>query len=131
VLDPENPYRYLSVRGRATLTEEGAAEHVDTLARQYLGVDRYPHHDEEPEPRVIIWIPPSTSSWGAKATAGNGGGAFGPAGVIRFTDAFAGDRLQPGPASTFILVVSDPRAWPPVRTSCLSVPTSSDPTGCR
>lgn len=57
VLDPENSYRYLSVRGHATLTEEGAAEHIDKLARQYLDVDRYPHHDEEPEPRVIVRIP--------------------------------------------------------------------------
>jgi len=57
VLDPDNPYRYLSVRGRATLTEEGAAEHIDELARQYLDVEEYPHHDQEDAPRVVVRIP--------------------------------------------------------------------------
>jgi len=57
IVDPEDPYRYLTVRGRATLTEDGAGEHVDQLARKYLDVDAYPHHDEEPEPRVIVRIP--------------------------------------------------------------------------
>lgn len=57
VIDPDDPYRYLAVRGRATLTEEGATEHIDELARQYLDVDEYPHHDGETEPRVIVRIP--------------------------------------------------------------------------
>ena len=57
VVDPEDPYRYLAVRGEATLTEEGATEHIDELAQKYLGVEEYPHHDEEDEPRVIIRIP--------------------------------------------------------------------------
>lgn len=56
VTDPENPYRYLSVRGPATLSTEGAVEHIDSLARQYLGVETYPHHDEESEPRVVVRI---------------------------------------------------------------------------
>lgn len=57
VYDPENPYRYLAVRGEATLTEDGATEHIDELARTYLDVEEYPHHDEEDEPRVCIRIP--------------------------------------------------------------------------
>lgn len=57
VLDPDNPYRYLAVRGRVTLTEEGAADHIDELARKYLDADEYPHHDEEDRPRVIVRIP--------------------------------------------------------------------------
>ena len=57
ITDPDDPYRYVSVRGRATLTEEGADEHIDELARQYLDVEEYPHHDEEDEPRVIVRIP--------------------------------------------------------------------------
>lgn len=56
VLDPENPYRYVSVRGEATLTEEGAVEHIDALARRYMGRERYPHHGEESGPRVIVRI---------------------------------------------------------------------------
>lgn len=43
VFDPANPFeRTLSVRGRAELTDEGADEHIDRLARKYLGQDRYP-----------------------------------------------------------------------------------------
>lgn len=57
VTHPDDPYRYLSVRGEAELTEEGAAEHIDELARQYMGVDEYPHHGRESGPRVIVRIP--------------------------------------------------------------------------
>ena len=57
IADPDNPYRYLTVRGRAQLTEEGADAHIDTLANKYLDLQRYPHHDEEEESRVIVRIP--------------------------------------------------------------------------
>ena len=41
--DPENPFRYLEVRGRVVeITEEGASEHIDALAKKYLDVDEYP-----------------------------------------------------------------------------------------
>ncbi|WP_222919686.1 PPOX class F420-dependent oxidoreductase [Natrinema sp. SYSU A 869] len=57
IVDPDDPYRYVSVRGHATLSEDGANDHADELARQYLDVEEYPHHDEEDEPRVIVRIP--------------------------------------------------------------------------
>jgi hypothetical protein len=56
VVDPEDPYRYVSVRGEATMTEEGAADHIDELARQYMDVEEYPHHGEESGPRVIVRV---------------------------------------------------------------------------
>lgn len=57
--DPEDPYRYVSVRGEvAALTEDGAVEHIDSLARTYFDVDEYPHHGEEGGPRVIVRIRP-------------------------------------------------------------------------
>ena len=38
ILDPDNPYRYLQVRGRVTdVTESGADAHIDSLAKKYLG----------------------------------------------------------------------------------------------
>ena len=41
ILDPDNPYRYLEVRGRvAEITEDGADEHIDKMAKKYLGQDR-------------------------------------------------------------------------------------------
>jgi hypothetical protein len=43
ILDPDNPYRYLQIRGRVRkVTEEGAAAHIDSLAKKYLGKDKYP-----------------------------------------------------------------------------------------
>jgi PPOX class probable F420-dependent enzyme len=43
LVDPENAYRYVSIRGRVVeVTEEGADAHIDRLARKYLGKDRYP-----------------------------------------------------------------------------------------
>ena len=38
-------------------TEEGANEHIDELARLYLGVDKYPFH-KEGDVRVLFKIEP-------------------------------------------------------------------------
>ena len=43
IMDPDNAYRYLEVRGRVVeITEHGADAHIDKLAKKYLGVDKYP-----------------------------------------------------------------------------------------
>ncbi len=61
-LDPENPFRYIEVRGRvANITEDGADAHIDQLAQLYLGVDIYPNHSDE-ETRVICSIEPEVIS---------------------------------------------------------------------
>jgi PPOX class probable F420-dependent enzyme len=58
IMDPENPYRYLGIRGRIVeITEDGADAHIDRLAKKYLGVDRYPYR-QEGEVRVIYKIEP-------------------------------------------------------------------------
>ena len=41
VMDRENPYRWVSVTGRAELTEEGAEEHIHKLSQKYTGRERY------------------------------------------------------------------------------------------
>jgi|SRR5579862_1337563 len=42
--DPENPYRYLEIRGKVIeITEQGADAHIDKLAKKYLGKDVYPY----------------------------------------------------------------------------------------
>ena len=65
ISDPDNPYRYLQVRGRvAEATEEGADEHIDKLAQRYLGVERYPYR-QPGEVRVIYKIVPErVTVWG-------------------------------------------------------------------
>jgi PPOX class probable F420-dependent enzyme len=58
IMDPDNPYRYLQIRGRvASATETGADAHIDTLAKKYLGKDRYPYRKPD-EVRVIFTIAP-------------------------------------------------------------------------
>ncbi len=37
--DPDNPYKYIQLRGRVQLTEEGAVEHTHALSRKYTGKD--------------------------------------------------------------------------------------------
>ena len=54
--DPDNPYRYLTVRGRVVeIIEDGADAHIDSLAKKYLGVDKYPYR-QPGETRVIYKI---------------------------------------------------------------------------
>ncbi|USZ73128.1 PPOX class F420-dependent oxidoreductase [Natronosalvus halobius] len=57
--DPEDPYRYLSVRGEVEdVTADGAVEHIDELTRRYFEREEYPHHGEEVGERVILRIRP-------------------------------------------------------------------------
>ena len=58
IQDPENPYRYIQVRGRVTeVTEKGADAHIDALAKKYLGQDRYPYR-QPGEVRVTVKVTP-------------------------------------------------------------------------
>jgi PPOX class probable F420-dependent enzyme len=58
IIDPDNPYRYLEVRGHvAERTLEGADAHIDAMARKYLGQDKYPYR-RPGEVRVIYKVEP-------------------------------------------------------------------------
>jgi PPOX class probable F420-dependent enzyme len=58
ITDPDNPYRYLQVRGRVVnITEDGADAHIDSLAKKYLGQDKYPFR-QPGEVRVKCEIEP-------------------------------------------------------------------------
>lgn len=44
IMDPDDPYRYLQVRGHVVeITDQGADAHIDKLAKKYLGKDIYPN----------------------------------------------------------------------------------------
>jgi PPOX class probable F420-dependent enzyme len=62
-VDPDNPYRYLEVRGVVEeITEEGAVDHINALAKRYRGRDNYYEGQEERralETRVIYKIKPT------------------------------------------------------------------------
>lgn len=61
IVDPENPYRHLSIRGRVVeITEKGSDDHIDKLAKNYLGVDTYPNR-RAGEVRVIYKIEPENA----------------------------------------------------------------------
>jgi PPOX class probable F420-dependent enzyme len=57
VVDPDDPYRWVSIAGEAHFIEEGADEQIDHLARKYLGEERYPNRAPGEE-RVTVAIEP-------------------------------------------------------------------------
>ena len=58
IADPNDPYRYLQIRGQVVeITEQGAEDHIDTLNFKYHGSRRYPNHRPD-QPRVIYKVLP-------------------------------------------------------------------------
>ncbi len=56
VIDPDDPYRYVEVRGRVRqITQDGADVHIDKMAQKYLGQDTYPFR-QPGEQRVLYKI---------------------------------------------------------------------------
>ncbi len=62
IVDPDNDYRYIQIRGTVTKeTTEGADAHIDSLAKKYLGKDKYPWADPK-QIRVIYEITPAATN---------------------------------------------------------------------
>lgn len=59
IVDQNNPYDMVTVRGRVIgqITGDAADEHIDKLAKKYLGKDKYPNRAPG-EKRVILKIKP-------------------------------------------------------------------------
>jgi PPOX class probable F420-dependent enzyme len=56
VVDPDDQYNVVAVRGTVIdITTDGADEHIDALAKKYLGVDSYPMR-QEGEVRVKVRV---------------------------------------------------------------------------
>jgi PPOX class probable F420-dependent enzyme len=56
VVDPDDQYNVVALRGTVVdITTEGADEHIDALAKKYLGVDSYPMR-QEGEVRVKVRV---------------------------------------------------------------------------
>jgi PPOX class probable F420-dependent enzyme len=61
ILDPDNPYRYIQIRGHVSgVSEQGADAHIDSLAKKYLGKDKYPF-SQPGDVRVIYEITPDAA----------------------------------------------------------------------
>ena len=65
MVDQNNPYHMVIARGRVVeQTNEGAEEHIDKLAKKYLGVDKYPTELRSPdEKRIIVRIKPEKATY--------------------------------------------------------------------
>ena len=62
IVDPDNPYRYIQIRGRVgRVTVEGAGAHIDALAKKYRGEDRY-STAAPGEVRLMCEIEPASAS---------------------------------------------------------------------
>lgn len=61
ILDPDNAYRYLQIRGVvASVTDEPGTAHIDSLAKKYLGKDKYPWM-QPGDVRVVYEIEPQAT----------------------------------------------------------------------
>jgi PPOX class probable F420-dependent enzyme len=58
LVNPENPYEMVEIRGEARLEDEGADDHIDSLAKKYLGKDTYPFR-RPGEQRVVVRVRPT------------------------------------------------------------------------
>jgi PPOX class probable F420-dependent enzyme len=62
IQDPDNPYRYIEIRGKVVdITQNGADDHINSLSQKYLGNPVYPHR-RPGEVRVLYKIAPEKLS---------------------------------------------------------------------
>jgi PPOX class probable F420-dependent enzyme len=58
LVDGANPYNMVTVRGKVTeQTTKGADEHIDKMAKKYIGLDKYPNRAPG-EKRILLKIKP-------------------------------------------------------------------------
>jgi PPOX class probable F420-dependent enzyme len=65
IVDPANPYRYLEIRGHVVDVEEDPnLDFINSMAKKYLGQDKYPWHRPGDERVVIVVEPERTTQMG-------------------------------------------------------------------
>ena len=65
VMADSNPYEWVSVTGRLVEdTHDGADQHIDSLAKKYIGVDSYPYR-QEGEQRIKFALVPERVHYNA------------------------------------------------------------------
>ena len=63
--DPDNPYRYLEIRGTVVRVDDDADNaFINSMAKKYMGVDEYPFHQPGDERVVMIIEPTHTTQMG-------------------------------------------------------------------
>ena len=66
IVDPENPNRYLGIRGEVDRIEDDPnLDFINSVAKKYLGLDKCPYRQPGDE-RVVIFVRPEhTTQMGA------------------------------------------------------------------
>ena len=62
VLDPENPYVYLQVRGTAEIVDDENNAHINKMAKKYMDKDEYPFL-QPGEERIIVRVNADAVTW--------------------------------------------------------------------
>ncbi len=62
IVDPNNPFRYLEIRGSVVKIEEDPDfDFINSMSKKYLGIDKYQGHQPGDE-RVVIVVRPEHST---------------------------------------------------------------------
>ena len=65
IVDPSNPFRYLEVRGKVVaIDEDQNNQFIDSMAKKYMGRDKYPFHQPGDERVIVVVEPEHTSHMG-------------------------------------------------------------------
>ena len=65
IVDPENPYRYLEVRGTVVAVDPDPEKaFIDAMAQKYLGAEKYPWNRPGDERVVVVIRPEHTTQMG-------------------------------------------------------------------
>ena len=64
VVDPSDPYKWVSISGATDITTEGAREQIDRLAKKYLGQDEYPWANPDKRRLKVLIRPAHVDSSG-------------------------------------------------------------------
>lgn len=55
LVDPNDPRRYLELRGQAELSDDTGNQYIDRIAMKYFGLEKYPYH-QEGDQRVTVML---------------------------------------------------------------------------
>lgn len=65
IVDPINPYRYLEIRGKVIdFIEDPDTAFIDSMAKKYLGEDKYPWGQPGDERAIVVIEPERTTTMG-------------------------------------------------------------------
>ncbi len=64
IIHPENPYKYLEVRGNVSIEDDPSYAFINSLAKKYMGVEKYPMTETGDERVIATLTPTKVSSQG-------------------------------------------------------------------